>query len=72
VTAQPKKNYEDARGAREFQDNWKKERSWLQYDVEKGMTCSWCIEVGGVNDQRGNKNLFNSLRVPKIIAYLQV
>ena len=40
----PKKNDEEARGDREFQLQWQDGRFWLQYDKERGMTCSWCLD----------------------------
>ncbi|XP_062614641.1 zinc finger protein 862-like [Saccostrea cucullata] len=40
-----KKKYEENR-VREFKEEWQRERDWLKYSVEKGMTCSICIEVG--------------------------
>ena len=33
----PKKNYEKARGDREFQTQWQDLRDWQQYDKERGM-----------------------------------
>lgn len=33
---------------------WRTDREWLNYDAEKGITCSWCTEIG-VNRY---KNLF--------------
>ena len=47
-----KKNYEEARGDREFQTQWQDGRDWLQYDKERGMTCSWCIEVHNTEQGR--------------------
>ena len=64
----PKKKYEETRGNREFQTQWQDGRDWLQYDKERRMTCSWCLDVHNTEQCRptglgflsGSKNYHTS------------
>ena len=63
----PKKNYEEARGDREWQDG----RDWLQYDKERGMTCSWCLDVHNT-EQFESQTKSETMRIERVKVLFEV
>ena len=64
--------YDKVKRARQFQEKWKKDRSWLVLD-DDGMKCSVCIKYASGNPSDGKNSVFitgcSSMKLESVIKH---